>query len=259
MSYAGNASQQFRRICVLGIILAILGSPLIGCQADTGSSNRLTRSSVSSVQAAGDGTDAFVTATPMPTFAPPKPSATLSRVASIPPKAPEPLGTPAAPRGELDAATKVIPILKVALPKGPRKLPPNRLLIPSIGIDAKVIELGTHYNDEGELVWDTAAYSVGHHTGTANPGELGNVVLSGHISSTREGAVFKRLPEIEVGAGIVVGTNDRKYLYQVVDKKTVEPTQIDVMNSTSEEILTLITCVPDGVYTHRLIVTARRI
>lgn len=159
----------------------------------------------------------------------------------------------------MDAASKVIPITKPTVPKGPRKPPPNRLIIPDIGVDAKVIELGTYYNEEGELVWETAPFSVGHHIGTANPGEPGNVVLSGHISSVREGDVFKRLPQIEVGAGVVVATSDRDYLYQVTDKKVVEPTQIDVMNSTAQETLTLITCVPDGVYTHRLVVTAKRI
>lgn len=108
-------------------------------------------------------------------------------------------------------------------------------------------------------MWETAPYVVGHHKGTANPGEPGNVVLSGHISSIREGAIFKRLPEVEVRDAVILVTDDRNYIYQVVDKKTVEPTDIGVMFSSGEKLLTLITCVPDGVYTHRLVITARQI
>lgn len=160
---------------------------------------------------------------------------------------------------EMEAAASIMPVPKGGMPRGARKSPPVRLVIPSIGVDTKVIELGTRYNDKGQLVWETAAFAAGHHIGTANPGEQGNVVISGHISSTKEGAVFKRLPEISPGDGVVVVTGDRDYLYRVVDKKVVEPDQVDVMSSSSEEVLTLMTCVPDGEYTHRLVVTARRV
>lgn len=163
------------------------------------------------------------------------------------------------PKTELDAARQIIPIVKTGLPSGPRKPSPTRLIVPSIGIDTNVIALGTHYNDQDELVWDTAPFAAGHHTGTANPGERGNVVISGHISSIKEGAVFKNLPRIAVGDGVVIITRDRDYLYQVVDREVVEPQQVAVMNPTPEETLTIITCVPDGIYTHRLIVRAKRI
>jgi LPXTG-site transpeptidase (sortase) family protein len=39
----------------------------------------------------------------------------------------------------------------------------------------------------------------------------------------------------------------------------VTPDHLEVMEPTPEETLTLITCVPDGVYSHRLVVTARRV
>jgi LPXTG-site transpeptidase (sortase) family protein len=37
---------------------------------------------------------------------------------------------------------------------------------------------------------------------------------------------------------------------------TVLPSEVWVLNHTSEETLTLITCVPIGIYSHRLIVRA---
>ncbi len=160
---------------------------------------------------------------------------------------------------EMDAASQLFAIPKDGVPRGPRKQPPSRLIIPSIGVDTKVVQLGTRYNDKGELVWETAPFSAGHHVGTANPGERGNIVISGHISSTREGAVFKKLPQVKVGDGILVGTTDMDYLYRVVDTKIVEPSQVDVMAPTQEEVLTVLTCVPDGIYNQRLIITAKRV
>lgn len=76
--------------------------------------------------------------------------------------------------------------------------PAVRVRIPSIDVDAPVVELGTTRNEKGELVWETTKHAVGHHVGTANPGEVGSVVMSGHISSPvrREGNVFSRLPDL---------------------------------------------------------------
>lgn len=143
-------------------------------------------------------------------------------------------------------------------------LPPNTapnaewISIPSIEVDSKIVELGTKV-ENGELVWETPNKAVGHHKGTANPGEVGNVVMSGHISSPvkGEGSVFKRLPEIGLNDEIIITTPLGHYYYKVTGKKVVVPEEISVMDPTSEPVLTLITCVPDWVYTHRLIVTAK--
>ena len=83
------------------------------------------------------------------------------------------------------------------------------------------------------------------------------MVLSGHISSPNEGAVFHRLPDLKVGEGVIVGTDERQYLYRVVDRKVVTPDEVSVMEPTPDSTTTLITCFPDGIYSHRLVVTAR--
>ncbi len=103
----------------------------------------------------------------------------------------------------------------------------------------------------------TAPFAVGQHKGLAGPGQNGNMVLSGHISSPAEGAVFHSLPELKVGEGVIVGTDERQYLYRVTDVKTVTPDQVSVLDQTPDPTVTLITCVPDGIYSHRLVVTAR--
>jgi sortase A len=140
-----------------------------------------------------------------------------------------------------------------------RLQPPERLQIPSIDLDTKVVPIGTKTDAQGHLLWETAAFAVGHHKGTALPGDTGNVVLSGHISSPREGNVFNKLPKVEVGDGVVVGTADRQYLYVVVETKVVTPDAVEVLDPTDQAILTMLTCVPDGIYSHRLVVRAEAV
>jgi LPXTG-site transpeptidase (sortase) family protein len=134
----------------------------------------------------------------------------------------------------------------------------QRVIIPRLGVDSPVTELGTKLVD-GELVWDTPKFSVGHHQGTAQPGEPGNAVFSGHISSplSNEGNVFSRLPEVRLGDEITVVTPETVITYVVTETKVVDPTHVEVMDPTPEPRATFITCYPDWVYTHRFIVVAK--
>ena len=186
---------------------------------------------------------------------PPRPSSTPT-----PTQAPAPTPTPTVemPSDILFANLGTHMPSESALPSPPR-LPPERILIPRVGIDAKIVPVDTKFDKDGNWVWETAAFAVGHHRGTANPGQRGNIVLSGHISSPNEGAVFKRLPEVAVGDGVILRTAEQDYLYRVVSTVVVEPTNLEAVKPTPDETLTLITCVPDGVYTHRLVVTAKRV
>jgi sortase A len=136
-------------------------------------------------------------------------------------------------------------------------LPARRVVIPTIGLDSKVIQLGTTLDRHGQIAWETAPFAVGQHKGLAGPGQNGNMVLSGHISSPNEGAVFHHLPELQLGQGVIVSTEERQYLYRVFDVQTVTPDQVQVLDPTPDPTLTLITCVPDKIYSHRLVVTAR--
>ena len=181
----------------------------------------------------------------------PEPSPT---VGPIPTAGAEATGTAAQPSG----GTGQEPVAGHKIPSAPR-LPPERLMIPRIGVDARVVWIDPKLDAQGVPVWETAAFAVGHHRSSANPGEPGNVVLSGHISSRSEGAVFKRLPELVVGDGVILVTFQQDYLYRVTKLATVLPSQVDALKPTPDETVTLITCVPDGVYTHRLIVTAKRV
>ncbi len=131
----------------------------------------------------------------------------------------------------------------------------GRVRMESIAVDAPIVKIGLMRKGDG-YVWQTADRAVGFHGDSAIPGgSTGNAVFSGHISSINEGDVFRRLPQIAVGDTIRV-TVEKTSTYRVSDKLVVSPQDSWVMNQTAAPIATFITCVPDGVYSHRLIVVA---
>ncbi len=139
---------------------------------------------------------------------------------------------------------------------------PVRLRIESIGLnDAPVVEVGTKL-DKGQLVWETADHAVGHLLGTGLPGAVGNMVLAGHISSPLkgEGSIFKNLPGIanKLGSRVSVQTaGGTWYHYTITGTDVVLPTDTWVMDPATAPVVTLLTCVPDGVYTHRFVAVGK--
>jgi sortase A len=121
----------------------------------------------------------------------------------------------------------------------------RRIEVPVIDVDAPIIE-----GDD----WETLKKGVGHHLGSANPGERGNCVLSAH--NDIYGEIFRRLPELSVGDEIRVHTETQVYRYVVEQTRIVDPTETSVLDQTSTPVLTLISCYPYGVDTHRIVVIA---
>lgn len=179
------------------------------------------------------------------------------------PLAKEPVRFKVTPTATQDVVSPPTPTLVAATPTPtptptPVPLPPHHIVIASIDVEAKVVPVGLKWED-GKLVWGTASHAVGHHEGSANPGEAGSIIMSGHISSPLkgEGSVFKRLPQIKLGAEVLLYTDTRLFRYEVVEIKVIKPEETEVMEPTPYPVLTLITCVPDWVYSHRLIVIAK--
>lgn len=100
---------------------------------------------------------------------------------------------------------------------------------------------------------ETLKYAVGHFKGTAMPGEKGNFSVAGHRSYTYS-EYFNRLDELELGDEIIVKTKKGEFTYKINEKKVVEPTEVSVLDKTKESTITLVTCTPIRVATHRLIV-----
>jgi LPXTG-site transpeptidase (sortase) family protein len=128
---------------------------------------------------------------------------------------------------------------------------PTEIRIPKIKLDTRVREVTVRF-DTWE--WEVADFMAGHHTGTANPGDTGNVVIAGHRDI--RGSVFLNLDKLKKGDDIFVYSGRGIFHYVVRTTKIVKPTAIEVMAPTSDARLTLITCTPVKIASHRLIVIA---
>lgn len=143
---------------------------------------------------------------------------------------------------------------------------PTRLVIPAIGVDATIVEVGLRLveTESGSyLEWETAAHAVGWHDGSAQPGEAGNTVLSGHNNIL--GEVFRRLSELRQGDVILAYSGDRLFRYRVrqafIVPEAGRPSEVRRTNArwiaaTDDERLTLVSCWPYRSNTHRVLVIA---
>jgi sortase A len=124
----------------------------------------------------------------------------------------------------------------------------GRLEIPRLGLSAILIE-----GDDPK----TLRRAVGHIPGTPMPGQPGNVALTGHRDT-----FFRPLRNIRANDVIVVTTLQGQYRYRVVSTRVVSPDNVAVLNSSDNEILTLVTCYPFyfvGAAPDRFIVRAERL
>jgi sortase A len=136
----------------------------------------------------------------------------------------------------------------VRLPQPPEGSVVAHLQIPSLGVDQYVVE-GTA---EGDL-----AKGPGHYTGTAVPGQAGNVAIAGH--RTTYGAPFSNLEQLKPGSSIVLTADTGLTLHYVVTQPPtpVPPSDVSVLNYFGDDRLTLTTCNPRFSASQRLIVVAQ--
>lgn len=144
---------------------------------------------------------------------------------------------------------------------------PRRIVIPSIDVDASIIDVGlTAIQTEGQTFYQwqvPSAYQAGWHNTSAPLGQPGNTVLNGHHNIF--GEVFGKLVDLEVGAEIVVYDAEAAHTYTVADVEILperdQSLEVRVQNAqwimpTTDERITLVTCWPHSDNSHRLIVVA---
>jgi LPXTG-site transpeptidase (sortase) family protein len=132
----------------------------------------------------------------------------------------------------------------------PEVLLPSRLRIPVMFLDSAVHEVTINMGQ-----WEVAPMDVGHHEGTANPGQVGNVVLAGHRDINS--ALFRELDRLQPGDEVFVSNGLGEYRYLVEESMVVSPSYVQVMDPTDDKRVTLITCTPIGLATQRLVVIAK--
>lgn len=128
----------------------------------------------------------------------------------------------------------------------------SRIRVESAGIDLPV----RHGTDDSSI-----ATGAGHVYGTALPvgGEGNRTVLTAH-TGMQSATLFDNLVKVRKGDLMVVDTYGEKLTYKVTDIRTVLPSQSDALTAVAgKDLLTLMTCTPYGVNTHRLLVTGERV
>jgi LPXTG-site transpeptidase (sortase) family protein len=181
--------------------------------------------------------------------------------APLPTRVPLPTATPATTTPEEPKAT--------ATPQGDPRLAAlaiSRLVIPNIGVDAPIVVLGLL--PDGTMDSPNGPDDVAWYTFSAKPGQIGNVVMAGHLDyyPNLQG-VFWHLSELRPGDEVQLVMEDNtvvKYVVETVAEydEATAPVQ-DIVGPTSKESITLITCSgsfdPSSLhYNRRLVVRGTR-
>ncbi len=128
----------------------------------------------------------------------------------------------------------------------------GRLRIPAIDVDLPIYH-GT--SDE------TLAQGVGHLQGTSLPvgGASQHSVLTAH-RGLAEATLFDRLDELSLGDAFQIEVFGQVLSYRVIETKVIEPENTESLYPRyGEDLVTLVTCTPLGINSHRILVTGERV
>ena len=126
------------------------------------------------------------------------------------------------------------------------------ITIPKISVELPIY----HGTDEGVL-----QVAAGHLEGSSLPvgGAGTHAVISAH-RGLPSAKLFTNLDELEVGDRFTITVLNRVLTYEVDQISIVLPTEIDQLLPTEGmDYVTLMTCTPYGINTHRLLVRGKRI
>ncbi|WP_461021192.1 class C sortase [Trueperella pyogenes] len=127
-----------------------------------------------------------------------------------------------------------------------------RIIIPRINVDLPI------YHGTAE---DVLQRGVGHLYGSDLPvgGSGTHSILTGH-SGLRDATLFDNLGSLEIGDAIYISVYGDRLKYVVHETEVISPNETEKLNQKSgEDLVTLITCTPYGVNSHRLLVHAHRV
>jgi len=124
----------------------------------------------------------------------------------------------------------------------------GRLSVPRLHLSAMVRE---------GIDGNTLQLAVGHIPGTPLPGQAGNVGVAGHRDT-----FFRGLKDLRAMDEVQFSTSSGDYKYVVESFIVVEPDNVGVLATSSENVLTLVTCYPFsyfGTAPKRFVVRARQV
>lgn len=127
----------------------------------------------------------------------------------------------------------------------------------SIEIPKIDVDLPIYHGTEDSVL----SVGVGHIQGTSLPvgGENTHCVLSGHRGLPGS-SLFTRLDEMKEGDLFFLSVMGETLAYKVYDIQVVDPDNTEVLEITAgKDDVSLVTCTPYGLNTHRLVVTGERV
>lgn len=149
----------------------------------------------------------------------------------------------------------------------PTSLVPDRIVIPSIGLDAPIVPVKAKiikYDGKEYQQWLAPdEYAAGWHNSSAKLGDAGNTVLNGHHNAF--GQVFASLHKVKEGEIIKIYSGEFYYDY-IVARRLLLPEKFNTLSNrmenaswispSTDERLTLITCWPPESNIYRVIIVA---
>lgn len=119
------------------------------------------------------------------------------------------------------------------------------------------VSLAIYHTIEEEVLQN----GIGHVEGSSLPigGKSSHCVLAGH-TGLPSAKLLTNMDQLKAGDSIFIHVLDEVLEYRVDDVSVVEPHEVDRLNViTGKDYLTLVTCTPYGVNSHRLLVRGERV
>ncbi len=127
----------------------------------------------------------------------------------------------------------------------------------SLEIPKISLKLPIYHGTEEEVL----ASGIGHLPESSLPAGGGNshCVLTGH-RGLPDAQLFTRLDELKEGDVFWANINNRRLCYSVCEINVVRPEEVEVLKiQEGRDLISLVTCTPYGINTHRLVVIGERI
>lgn len=148
----------------------------------------------------------------------------------------------------------LLPLVQDQLIAPPLRRPPPtdetalQLNIPKLNVDQTIVQ---------GVDWEALRLGIGQLPNGSNPASTdGNVVLAAH--NDIYGEYFRYLDKLAPGDQFQIQTRTRIYTYTVTNTDIVTPTDVSVMDKRGTPMVTLISCYPYQVNSHRIVVYAQR-
>lgn len=128
----------------------------------------------------------------------------------------------------------------------------SRIKIPSIDVDLPI-----YHGTSDEVLLEGAGHLEGSHLPIGGPGSRSVITAHRGLATA---TMFSNLDRVQVGDTFTVETFGKVMTYRVRDTRVIAPEETDSLRAeVGEDLVTLITCTPLGINTHRIVVTGERI